>query len=284
MKKILSVLLSFSMLSPAYAVEVEERGGVKIPSKEEIKATKRYQEIQDWKTVKTKQGYILSNDLYYVQKCSPTWDIHVKEFKKENPHIKNPNVLSIGQIIKVQTCFKEEVVEVVKEEVKEVVQAPKEEKKSNIIMIVSAEHNKAAASGGKFESEGLGLKVEAVKYLKLQEDRLVKLSAGVLLNETKLNNNGTFNREDKNKQVALTGDAAYLFKVNDKLQIGPNLGLLVGQRVSFAQEEDSSNVAAFAGVNVGYKLSEKLALDVKVQNAIESRANVMSTLGLEFNF
>lgn len=103
MKKIISILLAGLMTNPALA-GVENRGVVNIPSKEESKATQRSKDIVEWKKVRVKAGYILSQDLYYQQHCSPTWDIHVKEFKKRNPQIKNPNRISEGSLIEVQTC------------------------------------------------------------------------------------------------------------------------------------------------------------------------------------
>ena len=106
MKKILSILLAGLMTNPALA-NTETRGSVDIPSESEAQNISRSKDIVEWRKVRVKAGYILSQDLYYQQNCSPTWDIHVKEFKKRNPHIKNPNKLSVGDLIEVQTCKNE---------------------------------------------------------------------------------------------------------------------------------------------------------------------------------
>ncbi len=282
MKKIMSVILTFSMLSPAYGVEIEERGGVKIPSKEEIKATKRFQEIKEWKDVKAKKGYILSNDLYYVQKCSPTWDIHVKEFKKENPHIKDPNVLSIGQTFKVQTCFAQEVVEVVKEEAPVapavVQEAKKEEKQSDFFALVSGQLNKSNDGNDNSASKGAGVKLEVGKYFPISEDRKVKVSAGVLFNKTSLDNT-----DEETKKVTGTLDASYLFKVNEKLSVGPNVEIFTGPGFHDVKNK-ADRLAGFAGVNLDYSLNKRFSLDLKVQNALESRLNLNTTFGLGINF
>lgn len=281
MNKFLSMILVASMVSPAYASEIEERGGVKIPSKAEIKATKRYQEIQDWKTVKTKQGYILSNDLYYVQKCSPTWDIHVKAFQKENPNVKNPNVLSIGQIIKVQTCFAEEKVvqEVVKEEAPVQKEEVKKEEKKEFFVLASGQFNKSADGDGNKASQGAGIKLEAGKYFKLSEDRKIKASIGVLMNKTSIDSSN-----EETKKTTTTADVSYLLKVNEKMSIGPNLELMAGQGFKDHVNSRNDKLSGFGGVNLDYSLNDRLSLDLKVLNALEGRLNLNTSFGLGINF
>jgi hypothetical protein len=281
MKQILSVVLTLSLISPAYAEKIEDRGAIKIPSKEEVKATKRFEEIVEWKKVRAKKGYILSNDLYYVQKCTPTWDVHVKEFKKENPHVKNPNVISIDEIITVQTCYSEEVKEVAKEDpapVKQVVEKKKENKKLEIFGLISGQVNKSADGDGNKASQGQGIKLEVGKYFKVSEESKIKASVGVLFNKTSLDDS----KEETEKTTA-TADVSYLMKINEKMSLGPNLGIFTGP--GFEDAKNLGNgISGFAGANLDYKLNDKFHLDLKVQNALEGRVNINTTFGLGINF
>ena len=80
----------------------------------------RSDEIQKWVDVNPEKGYILSVDLHHEKMCSKIWTKQLREFKKMNPHIKDPNMILVHQKIKVQDCRVEikEVPQVALEEIK----------------------------------------------------------------------------------------------------------------------------------------------------------------------
>lgn len=62
--------------------------------------------IHEWEEIKVYKGFILSKKLE-ENSCNYIWEDQMSEFRNKNPHIKNPNVLEIGDIIQVQKCKKE---------------------------------------------------------------------------------------------------------------------------------------------------------------------------------
>jgi hypothetical protein len=70
--------------------------------------------------------------------------------------------------------------------------------------------------------------------------------------------------------------------MGENLSLGPNLGFIAGN--GFVNQENERSLAAFAGVNLDYSLGEKFLLDLKVQNALESRSNIYTTFGIGFKF
>lgn len=115
MKKLVNYVLSTaivftSSLGYSQENEYEERGSIKIPSKEESQKIKRSDKVVNWRKVQAKKGYILSNDLYFMQHCTPTWSKHVKVFKQKNPNIENPHIIPIGAKFEVQECEKADAV------------------------------------------------------------------------------------------------------------------------------------------------------------------------------
>jgi hypothetical protein len=241
----------------------------------------RHPEIQKFDEFKAPKGYVLSVDLHYTKMCSKIWTEQIKEFKKQNPTIKDPNIIAINQHIKVQDCriqeaeVLEEVIAEAPAQTKQV--AKKEERKRELFLLLSGQLNKAAEGSGNFANEGEGLKLEIGKYFKMSETRQVKASLGVLFNNTRM-----IDSDDKFSQIVGTGDVSYLFKLSNKVQLGPNLGILTGN--GFVNESNQKSLAGFAGVNLDYSLSEKFLIDVKVQNALESRQNIYTTFGLGYKF
>lgn len=243
-------------------------------------AQERIVEIQKFDEFKAPKGYVLSVDLHYTKMCSKIWTEQIKEFKKQNPSIKDPNIIAINQKIKVQDCrIEEDPVMAV-----EATPAPidqkavvKDQRKRNLFILLSAELNKASKGNDNESNEGAGVKLEIGKYFRLSDDRMVKASLGVLSNNTKMENSS-----EKHYQIVGTADASYLFKMSENLSLGPNLGFIGGN--GFVNKENEKMLSAFAGVNLDYSLGEKFMLDLKVQNALESRSNIYTTFGIGFKF
>lgn len=241
----------------------------------------RHPEIQKFDEFKAPKGYVLSVDLHYTKMCSKIWTEQIKEFKKQNPTIKDPNIIAINEHIKVQDCRIEEAPVVAEEAAAPAPAAQKaaikEQRKRDLFVLLSAQLNKASKGNDNEANEGAGMKLEIGKYFRLSDDRMVKASLGVLSNNTTMDNS-----REKHYQIVGTGDASYLFKMSENLNLGPNLGFITGN--GFVDKENERSLAAFAGVNLDYSLGEKFMLDLKVQNALESRSNIYTTFGIGFKF
>lgn len=247
-------------------------------------AGERTVEIKKWEELNAPKGFILSNDLHFVKMCSKIWTFQIKEFKKQNPHVKDPNVISINQKIKVQDCRMEEVAKptespvIVSSPIKE--KSVKSEESKNLFAIISAEYNSANSYDKDTKKDGYGLKIEAGKIFSIKHQEEIKASVGLLVNQTK-----SSEKIDKMISVNITADGAYLFKVSDKVKLGPNLGLLAGNKAEIKDRDKSpADIQAFMGVNGVFKLTDKFSIDAKVGNALENRLHLLTTVGLQFNF
>lgn len=191
-------------------------------------------------------------------------------------------IINIDQIITVQTCFFEEKApEVVKEEapLKPTVAPVQPKAKSDFFVLISGQLNKSGNGDGNRSSHGQGIKLEVGKYFKLSEDQKIKASAGVLYNETSLEN-----VNEKTKKTTGTADVSYLFKINEKMSLGPDVGIFTSSGFGDAQKVLDDKVAGFVGANLDYQLNDRFHLDLKVVNELESRVNLNTTFGLGINF
>jgi hypothetical protein len=245
-------------------------------------AEERKLEIQKWDTVTAEKGYILSNDLFFNKMCSKIWTKQVQEFKKENPHIKNPDLILIDETIKVQDCRMQEADVAMVEDKEEVVVVKKEKKKSPYFAIVSAEYNTANEKGANVRNEGGGLKIELGRYFEMKEDQKIKASLGMLFNKTNFDDGDG----SKSERIVTTLDGSYLFKMSENIHLGPAVGMFLSPKTTFETYPNSKDdaLAVFVGGNAEYKLSEKIHVDFKLQNAVDNRVNVMTSLGLGYNF
>lgn len=64
----------------------------------------RSDNIIRWEEFKVMKGFVLSNYLYDHRGCSRIWTKQVVEFQKKNPHIADPDVIGIGEVITMQLC------------------------------------------------------------------------------------------------------------------------------------------------------------------------------------
>lgn len=245
-------------------------------------AEERNPEIKKWDTVTTGKGYVLSNDLFFNKMCANIWTKQVQEFKKENPHIKNPDILAINQTIKVQDCRIQEAEVAMIEDKKEIVVVKEDKKKSPYFAIVSAEYNTANEKGANARNEGGGFKVEFGRYFEMKVDQKIKASIGMLFNNTNFDDGDG----SKSERIVTTLDGSYLFKMTENLHLGPAVGMFLSPKTTFETYPNSKDdsFAVFVGGNAEYKLSEKFHVDFKLQNAVDNRVNVMTTLGLGYNF
>lgn len=238
--------------------------------------------------VSPQKGYILSIDLQ-EKECEKIWSKQVPLFQKNNPHIKDPNILQIGEEITVQNCKKvaveekkEEVkVEVVEEKVQEQAVEQKQEEKDSLFVGLKYVNQKINKKDNDEAKEGHGYLLTVGKKIKL-EDKELKLSAGLMRLKTSYDVQGF---ELSGEATTLSLNASYLFNKGN-FQIGPAASILAsngGLKFDNFFSKDK-RVDGLVGLELGYKINKSLTFGVDVKNQLENRVKLISTIGLELNF
>jgi len=256
--------------------------------------------IKSWDDLTVSKGYVLSVDLQ-KKECPNIWSKQIKLFKQENPAVKDPNLLSINQKIKVQSCqvevagpVMEKAPEVMPKEAEVLPPAPKvetpvvqavvKEKEAKNLVQISAESNSIQAQDGDSAKAGYGVKLELGRHFETTEGQDLKVSLGILWNRTK-----SIQGQAVTDLQLLdpTLDLAYTFKVSDDFKLGPALSVIYDLSDATFRDVTSANtqtVGVYGGADLGLRLNSTLGLDAKVLNALENRTNLIETLGLEINF
>ena len=274
MKKIVPILLLLSPLAFASEYQIEK--------------------------VVAPKGYILSKDLQ-AKECPNIWSKQIGLFMKNNSNVKNPNIISIGQELKVQNCQAHESEVVEKTELQEPLavvevaakqhepQEKKEESNFKFFVLGSYVNQQTERQDGDSRKHSQGYKIEIGKYFDVGEEKL-KLSLGFSrINMT--SHNKEIGVKEKRGNGFLNLDGSYLFQLsNKKIQLGPHLGLVhqpyekSSAMRDFENRSDDSKLSAIAGGNLVYSLTDDWKIDLKMSNRIEGRLNLWSSIGLEYNF
>lgn len=153
----------------------------------------RTSEIQKWSEVIVPKGYVLSLDLYNQMECDKIWSKQIKEFKKHNKHIKDPNKLFVNQKILVQDCRLPTELAILENDVQKELEPKKEaliqeslEKDSKFIelyMGVSKLSELSNDTGKKGYSFGITLG----KTKQLSKSKELNLAIGIMHNASKTN-------------------------------------------------------------------------------------------------
>lgn len=243
-------------------------------------AGQRSDQIQSWVEIKAPKGYILSVDLHHEKMCSKIWTKQIKEFKKQNPHIKDPNVILVNQTIKVQDC---------RVQVQEVSQKVLEESKPVAIekpqwfvgvfggvSVLGSRSDDSAKTG-----HNLGVKIG--QKIKL-DDKKLSIAAGYLYNQSKTKDNSAFEYEVTTDMLLL--EASLLSTISKKLELGPKLMMVAGKDVSFTEQQESRALGLYVGAEALYKVSEKVDLEFNLQQRLDdlSRVNALGNVGLRLSF
>jgi hypothetical protein len=245
-------------------------------------AGQRSEEIQNWVEVTPQKGYILSVDLHNEKMCSKIWTKQVKEFKKQNPHIKDPNVILVNQKIKVQDCRVQ--IKEVEQPVLEQVKAEAVEKPEWFVgafgglSMLGSRSDDTAKNG-----HNLGIKIG--KKFKV-DDKKISLAAGYLYNQSKTtDNNNSLGVYEVTTEMFLL-EASLLSQMSEKFELGPKVMMVAGKDISLTEQQDSRAVGLYVGAEALYKLSKKVDLELNLQQRIDelSRVNALGNIGIRVSF
>lgn len=245
----------------------------------------RSEDIQKWVDVNPEKGYILSVDLHYEKMCSKIWTKQLKEFKKMNPHIKDPNMILVHQKIKVQDC-RMEIKEVEPEVAQEIIKK-EEPQKPKPKWFIGAFGGGALIGGksGDTSKSGYNLGIKIGQKIPMKNKQL-SLAVGYMFNEieTRDRNNSLGAYEVRTEM--LTAEASLLSKISEKVELGPRLLMLAGKDVSFTEEQDGRQFGLYLGAESLYKLSDKWDIELNLQQKIDdlSRINMLGNIGLRLSF
>lgn len=239
-------------------------------------------EIQKWTEFTPQKGYILSVDLHQEKMCSKIWTKQLSEFKRRNPHIKDPNMILVNQTILVQDCRVQiqEVSAPVLEQTKQVVN-----EKPKWFMGVFTGMSGVGSKSDDTSKSGYNLGVKVGQKFSV-DNKKASLALGYLYNKVKT-------RDDNDSlgvyEVAtdmLTLEGSLLYKMNQKFELGPKLMLVAGKDISLMEKEENRALGAYVGAEGLYQLSEKLDLELTLQQRLDdlSRVNAMGNIGLRLSF
>lgn len=250
-----------------------------------IFAQTRHEEIQSWVEVTPKKGYILSVDLHYEKMCSKIWTKQLKEFKKMNPHIPNPNLILVNQKIKVQDC-RVVVKEATKPELEEVKKTPEviHQKLQWFVGVFGG----ASTIGEKSDDtakNGISFGAKVGTKTKLG-DKDLTLALGYLQNNSKTNDDNNSLGVYEVKTELITIETALLSSFSEKFQLGPKIMLVGGRDTSMTEKQDGHTLGAYIGADALYSLKKDLKLEMNLQHRLDdlSRVHLLGNIGLRFDF
>lgn len=240
--------------------------------------------VQKWDTFQAEKGYVLSIDLWNKQ-CKKIWSKQIPEFLERNKHIKDANLILIGQEITVQSCVHEESKseEVVSQPV---VQANKEEKKNDVqkyltIYLGVNELGQQDDSTAK-EGKSIGIKI-GKEWVDGQSYKGLALGAFHNKSET-VGDKSKGEFEVKTTFLNLEGHAGK--KLTKRVQVGGLVNIVGANDVSLSEKDKNEKIGAFLGAEAIMKFSDKIGLETNLQHRIDKikQHNLMLNVGLRMNF
>jgi hypothetical protein len=238
-------------------------------------------EIQSWKEITVKKGYILSIDLEKEQQCSKIWTKQIKEFKKMNPKVKNPDIILVNQKIKVQSC----VVQISEQSENPVKPSEIIKRQPNWFASVFAGVSQLGEKTDDTAKRGYSIGAKIGKNIPHKHNNLA-ISLGYLGNQSKTT-------DDNNKLGVyeitthmITLQSAYLLSLSEKWSFGPELMAALGNDISMSDKNESSNLGLFAGLDLLYKVKKDTFIEFNIDQRMDdlSRTDVLANLGLKINF
>jgi hypothetical protein len=238
-------------------------------------------QIQSWQELKAPKGYILSQDL--AQKsCDHIWSKQIKAFKQANPKVQDPNLILVGQTLKVQSCE----VPAVSSPTQNVTSLDDSDYGRGRwylgvytgLNFLSAKHEDTQKAG-----YNLGFKVGYEFYL--PHEFAVGVAAGMFKNSIKTMGISALNRYQVDTNFF--NIEAHLNKnISAKARVGMLVNLLAADDVSQEDVKLSHNLGAMMGLESLYELNHHLDLETNVQQRIDdlSRINFHWNIGLKYNF
>jgi hypothetical protein len=250
--------------------------------------------VQSEVTKKAPKGYVLSVDLDRNMGCSNIWSKQIGLFKKNNPKIKNPNMIKEGQLITVQNC--QLVLKEAKLEAPAIIEvaAVQEEKKdkeiakdsSNDFVEVFVGNTHTSETDNDSSKNGKSIGVKLGKDV-IKGNKELKFSVGILHNISKTRDENNDKGVYEINSNFLILDSSLLFDLNHKFKAGLKLSALIGDDANLSEGATNQKLGIFGGGELEYKLSTKYSVDLSIQQRIdgqESRTNLLSNLGLKIHF
>lgn len=222
------------------------------------------------------EGYILSLDLE-EKDCINTWTEQIERFKKNNPNIKDPDLILIGQEIIVQNCMESQLYRI--------------NKKDNWFIVGSYLRSHTESQGNDEIKRGEGFKLELGRSFNLGSNNTLRISVSMLRMRFDYHNHFLDGENAIINTAFIGSDISYLFNLSEKLKIGPNLGILYNPYgaadMTDVDEEpynSGNKISPLGGVNINYSIDKKISIDSKIGNRFEDRNNSLFSLGLEYKF
>lgn len=245
-------------------------------------------DITGWDDVKAKKGDIVS---IQIQKndCSQIWSKQIKEFKKKNPHIKDPNKIKIGEKLSIQSCKK------VSQKNEEPVSIQKSHNDSeyesdsihlNRFIAIYGGINSLNEDSGDSGKKGSQIGIKLGYELLLIDDKVISAAIGYSQHHMESNDSHGKSPEFAIDNKLINLELHYQKYLSRSWRLGGLLNLVSGKDVSFREKNSSQNVGLFGGVEALYSINKKWDIDVNIQQRIDelSRQHLMSNLGLKYNF
>lgn len=229
------------------------------------------------------KGYILSIDLAKKQ-CEKIWSKQISIFKKNNPHIKDPNVLSIGKEIQVQNCMKEiqSQAPLNQEQNQKQVSVKKDQKasqKSGFFISIGKELNSIDKKDSDEGKHGSGIRFDIGKRFYQKESSEIKTSLGIILNETNTDS------DLKIEKKLLSLNIGYLYSLGSRIKIGPNAEILYNSvGATFKNQPDRKSLNPYIGINGDIFLSKDLFLDLKIGKSLNDRLDFVNSISIGIDF
>lgn len=247
--------------------------------------------------VKAEKGYILSVDMY-EKDCRGIWNRHINIFKKNNPDVEDPDIIAIGEELTVQNCDDniiatdkkslEDDTVVIVESNNRIEDLEEEDHRDDFFITISYLNQYTEKKDDDQKKKSEGYKINIGKYFEIGRDRL-KLSLGFTEVDTIY-----YNQEagvDENRPNAFYFlDSSYLFRFSENFELGPALSAVYQPyddstaMKDFENREDDAKTSGLIGANLLYSIDEDWKIDLRLNNRIEDRINLWSSLGIEYNF
>lgn len=283
----LRILLFLSLLAPIFAhgeeifTSPQKKVKSKVFSFEKRDNIIRSDEIEAWDELTAPKDYVLSNDLYYNRYCNKIWSKQIQAFRKKNPHIQDPDLISIGKQITVQRCkhFNPDL-KVVEEIIKKEEKVALEEEKFDWVLGAFGGYVFLSSKGVDLEQKGPFYGVKLGYNFFLSEKWIYTPMIGYLRQEVKSD------LEDL-KIEGMIIQQVFAYDLGKGYFLGPEVSFLTGKNISLLNRPEEESYKIMGGVNLRKQFSPHFSYEISVIQAVEDinvREHLMYTLGLKYNF
>ena len=240
-------------------------------------------EITEWKQVDVKKGYILSIDIQNNE-CAQIWSKQIKEFKKKNPHIKNPNKIRVGAKLQVQSCKPKDVAQIEQSRPKNVSKEDHDVMALNQFIEVYGGISNLANDGSDSGKSGQIIGIRLGYELLVHGSHAIAIGLGYFKNSMETSDSNRPQYKIDNHLASL--DVHYNKFLSDRFRLGGLINLVGGNDVSLSDSDKGQRVGLYGGLEGLVMMNKNIDLTLSIQQRLDeiSRQNTMSTLGLKFNF